>query len=33
MGLATTVDTMLSGVTGTIGARSTAHRRPQPMSR
>ena len=25
--LATTVDTMLSGVTGTVGARSTAHRR------
>jgi hypothetical protein len=32
-GLAMTVDTMLSGVTGTIGARSAARRRPQPMSR
>ena len=33
MGLAMTVDTMLSGVTLTIGARSAVYRRPQPMSR
>ena len=32
-GLGYEVDTMLSGVTGTIGARSAGHRRPQPTSR
>ena len=32
-GLATTADTMLSGATRDSGARSAAHRRPQPMSR